>query len=137
MDDKFKDLATRVGIYAEADVAVARQFARAIAVHQGLSRARVEALATAVSELARNIIVHAGGGEILVGSLEQGTRRGVQVVARDDGPGISDIEQALRDGFSTGNGLGLGLPSVRRLVDDFELVSTVAAGTTVRLRQWA
>jgi serine/threonine-protein kinase RsbT len=79
-------------------------------------------------------LVHARGGELLLGTIESG---GVTAIAKDDGPGILDVESALRDGFSTGNGLGLGLPSARRLVDRFDLWSIVGQGTVVRLEKWA
>lgn len=96
----------------------------------------MEALATAVSEIARNMLVHAGGGELFLGSIERAGRVGIVALARDTGPGIADIDEAMRDGFSTGDGLGLGLPSARRLVDEFELSSVVGQGTTVKLTKW-
>ena len=95
-----------------------------------------EALALAVSEVARNMIVHALGGEIFVGTLRDEEVLGVVVVAKDNGPGIADLVDAMTDGFSTGTGLGLGLPSAGRLVDELEVRSTVGEGTTVTLRQW-
>jgi serine/threonine-protein kinase RsbT len=95
-----------------------------------------EALATAVTEIARNIVVHAWSGEIALGILEQDTRRGVIVTARDAGPGIADLERAMLDGFSTGTGLGYGLPGARRLVDEFEIESKVGVGTMVTLKKW-
>jgi len=127
----------RVFIRDESDVVVARRRARELASRQGLSEAGVEALATAVTEIARNIVVHAGGGEILFGRVVDGPRRGVVVIARDTGPGIPDVEQAMQDGFSTKHGLGFGLPGARRLVDEFEIESKTGAGTTVTLRKWA
>jgi serine/threonine-protein kinase RsbT len=127
----------RVPIRDDSDVVVARRRTRELASQQGLSVTEAEALATAVTEIARNIVVHAGYGEILFGLLVDEPRRGVMVTARDNGPGISHIEQALQDGFSTKGGLGFGLPGARRLVDEFEIESTVGAGTTVTLRKWA
>jgi serine/threonine-protein kinase RsbT len=127
----------RVVIRTDADVASARRYCRVLAAEQGLSHAAAEALATATSEIAQNILVHAWAGEILVKPAVNGSRKAVVVIARDDGPGISDTAQALRDGFSTARGLGLGLPSARRLVDEFELVSTPGEGTTVSLKKWA
>ena len=121
----------------ESDVGVARRRARELADKQGLLPNAVEALATAVSEVARNVIVHARRGELLLGVVRDSHRAGVVAVARDDGPGIPRMEDALRDGYSTGQGLGLGLPSARRLVDEFEIHSEVGHGTTVTLKKWA
>lgn len=126
----------RVAVREEADVAVARARARELALRQGLGEAAAGAVATAVSEVARNIVVHAGEGEIILAAAEEGGRRGVVVVARD-GKGMSDVERAMEDGYSTADGLGLGLPSARRLVDEFTLVSAAGAGTTVTLKKWA
>ncbi|HEX3773984.1 MAG TPA: anti-sigma regulatory factor [Polyangiaceae bacterium] len=120
----------------ESDVAVARRETRKLAEAQGFSLGAVETLATAVSEIARNVIVHAGTGELVLGLASDRERVGVVVMARDDGPGISNVDEAMRDGFSTRAGLGLGLPSARRLVDDFELQSVPGHGTTVTLRKW-
>ena len=127
----------RVFIRDESDVAVARRRARELASQQGLSEVEAEALATAVTEIARNIVVHAGGGEILFERVVDAPRRGVVVIARDTGPGIPDVEQAMQDGFSTKGGLGFGLPGARRLVDEIEIESKAGAGTTVTLRKWA
>ncbi len=127
----------RVFIRDESDVVVARRRARELASQQRFSEAEAEALATAVTEIARNIVVHAGGGEILFGQAVDGPRRGVVVIARDAGPGIPNIEQAMQDGFSTKHGLGFGLPGARRLVDEFGIESKTGAGTTVTLRKWA
>ena len=97
----------------------------------------MEGLVTAVSEITRNAIVHAEGGEVLLCVAHEGGRSGVVAIVRDAGPGIANIEQAMRDGYSTGDGLGLGLPSARRLVSAFDLRSTVPEGTTVTLAQWS
>jgi serine/threonine-protein kinase RsbT len=136
-DEATSTAMVRIGVDTESDVAIARQSARAFASRQGLSQVAVEALATAVSELARNIIVHAWSGEIVLLPAQKGNLTGIEVVARDEGPGIADIEQALRDGYSTSRGLGLGLSGARRLADEFELESIVGQGTTVRLKKWA
>lgn len=125
-----------VAVSHESDVVVARRCARELASRQGLSEVRSEALATAVTEVARNIVVHARSGEILLSAVGSAPRGGVVVAARDAGPGIQDIEQAMQDGFSTAQGLGLGLPGARRLVDEFEIESEMGTGTTVTLRQW-
>jgi serine/threonine-protein kinase RsbT len=126
-----------VHIRDETDVVVARRRTRELAAHQGLSEAEAEALATAVTEIARNIVVHAGSGEMRFGVVDEATRRGVVVNARDTGSGIPQIEEAMQDGFSTRGGLGFGLPGARRLVDEFEIESEVGAGTTVTLWKWA
>jgi serine/threonine-protein kinase RsbT len=127
----------RVQVTDDSDVVVVRRRARELAARQGLSEAETESLATAVTEVARNIVVHAGGGEVLFGALGQAPRCGVIVIAHDTGPGIPSIEQAMQDGFSTKGGLGYGLAGARRLVDEFEIESTVDAGTTITLRKWA
>jgi serine/threonine-protein kinase RsbT len=126
----------RVRIDHDADTVTARQQGRALAAHLGLAATDQALVATAISELARNIVEYAKHGEIILECAEQDGRRGVVVIARDDGPGISDIELAMQDGFTTGNGLGLGLPGVRRLMDDFEIVSQVGKGTTVTAKKW-
>jgi serine/threonine-protein kinase RsbT len=130
--------ATRFSVHVghESDVVVVRQRARELAREQGLPAARAEALAIAATEIACNIVAHARHGVVLLGTVVDESRRGVVVIARDAGPGIAQIEQAMADGFSTGNGLGFGLPGARRLVDEFEIESHVGTGTTVTLRQW-
>jgi serine/threonine-protein kinase RsbT len=126
----------RVPVHEECDVAVARARARALARAEGFPSNRSEALATAISEIARNIVVHAGAGEIVLATVTHRGRRGIRVVARDDHPGIADVERAMRDGYSTKNGLGLGLPGARRLVDEFTLESSPGRGTTVTMTKW-
>ena len=129
---------TRVLICDESDVFVARRRARELALDEGFAEAGAAAIAIAVSEVARNIALHAGGGEILLGvERAREGRRGIVVVARDAEPGIPDVEAAMTDGFSTRRGLGLGLPSARRLMDEFTLESSVGKGTTVVMRKWA
>ena len=93
-------------------------------------------IATAISELARNILLYARIGEIVITPIEKGEQRGVAVVARDDGPGIADPERAMEDGYSTSGRLGLGLPGVRRLMDEFELGTNGGRGTTVTVKKW-
>ncbi len=126
----------RVPIEEEPDVAVARRRALELALREGCPEARAAAFATAVSEVARNILEHVGAGEVVLGVADERGRRGLVVVARDRGPGIPDVQEALRDGFSTGRGLGLGLPGARRLMDEFTLVSAVGEGTTVAMMKW-
>jgi serine/threonine-protein kinase RsbT len=127
----------RLPLREESDVAHARKRVRELCARHGFASNAVESLATAASEVARNVIVHAGDGELLLGTWQQAERTAVVVIARDSGPGIADIDEAMRDGFSTGAGLGLGLPSARRLVHEFELRSTTAEGTTVTLTMWS
>lgn len=93
-------------------------------------------IATAISEIARNIVVHAGRGEIVLEAVQERDRDGLRVVATDAGPGISDVPAALRDDYSARDGLGLGLPGARRLMDDFRLESDTATGTTVTMTKW-
>jgi serine/threonine-protein kinase RsbT len=127
----------RVAIRTDADVVSARQEARALGAGLGFSSTDLTLLATAISEVARNITDYAGEGEVALRVLNDSGRRGIEVIAIDQGPGIDDIEQAMQDGFTTGNGLGLGLPGTRRLVDEFELRTEPGAGTTVRLVKWS
>ena len=102
----------------------------------GFSSTDLTLLATAISEVARNITTYAGEGELTLRVLEDGHRSGIEVVASDEGPGIADVELAMRDGYTTGNGLGLGLPGARRLVDEFELQTALGSGTSIRLVKW-
>ena len=120
----------------EKDIVVARQEGRTLAMSLGFSPGDATLLATAISELARNIVTYANVGDILLDTVNGAARLGMQVVARDEGPGIADVQQALRDGFSTSGGLGLGLPGVRRLVDEFLIVSDGTSGTTVTIKKW-
>jgi serine/threonine-protein kinase RsbT len=126
----------RVAIRTDADVVTARQEARTMGAGLGFSSTDLTLLATAISEVARNITTYAGEGEVTLRVLDQDGRRGIEVLAADAGPGIENVELAMRDGFTTGNGLGLGLPGTRRLVDDFDLQTTPGVGTTVRLVKW-
>lgn len=125
-----------VAIIRESDIVVARQKGRELAASVGFSSTDQTLLATAISEVARNIISYAGQGEITLSTIEAAGRRGILVIARDEGPGIPDLEAAMRDGYSTGKSLGVGLPGARRLVDDFDLASTLGVGTTVTLKKW-
>jgi serine/threonine-protein kinase RsbT len=126
-----------VPIGSAADIVTARQEGRGLAARVGFSPSELTVIATAISELARNIVEHAGQGEIRLSLCQQGSRVGVCVVACDKGPGIPDVEKALRDGYSTHKGLGLGLPGARRLMDEFEIASELGTGTTVTMRKWA
>ena len=113
-----------------------RKLARERAVAQGLSLVDQTKLVTAASELARNTLEHGGGGEVEVVVLQDGARKGVRLVFSDKGPGIPDIEQALKDGFTTGGGLGLGLGGARRLSNDFSIQSKPGEGTRIMMARW-
>jgi serine/threonine-protein kinase RsbT len=125
-----------VHIRDELDIVRARQEGRQMARNMGFGAVDLARVATAISELARNIYTYAQTGEILLDEVEKGTRRGIQVMAVDQGPGIPNVEEALRDGYTTSNGLGAGLPGTRRLVDEFEIESQVRQGTRVTVRKW-
>ncbi len=125
-----------VPIERELDIVTARQKGRELAARLGFSSTDQTLLATAISELARNIVAYAGSGRIELSQVEEPGRRGIEIVALDAGPGIADVELALKDGYSTGNSLGVGLPGARRLMDDFELRSKLGVGTTVTAKKW-
>jgi serine/threonine-protein kinase RsbT len=127
----------RVPIRHETDIVSARQKGRELAAAGGFSQTEQTLIATAISEVARNIVVYAREGEIILTPLEGRGRRGIMVVARDDGPGIQDLELAMRAGYSTTRSLGLGLPGAKRLMDEFDLASTPGQGTTVTMKKWA
>lgn len=126
----------RVPINADADLVTARAEARAMAQRLGFPRPDPTLIATAISEIARNIVVHVGRGEIVLKPFEDTDRYGLVVIAIDKGPGIRDVEAALRDDYSGRGGLGLGLPGARRLMDEFEIASDVDSGTTVTMKKW-
>src|SRR4029453_17145690 len=126
----------RVAITSDADLVTARAEARAMAEELGFPRPDPNLMATAISEGARNIVVHAGRGGIVLEPFEDADRYGLVVTASDDGPGIRDVDAALRDDHSGRGGLGLGLPGARRLMDDFEIASDADTGTTVTMRKW-
>ena len=125
-----------VPIKADTDIVAARQQGRELAPELGFVSTDATLLATAISELARNIVCYAKYGEIVIALVQSGDRVGITVVARDKGPGIANISLAMQDGFSTSGGLGLGLPGVKRLMDEFHLVSDANAGTTVTIKKW-
>ncbi len=120
----------------QQDVVLGRQAVRRLALEQGFSLVDQTKLVTAASELARNAVIYGGGGELRWETLVDGARRGVRLVFEDHGPGIPDIERAMTDGWTSGNGLGLGLTGARRLVNEFELQSTVGVGTRVTIARW-
>lgn len=130
-----RDDQVTIPIRVDADVVAARQGARSMAARLDFSRTDLTVIATAVSEVARNIVKFADEGEVVVVLLER-PAPGVRITARDTGPGIPDVERALEEGYSTYNGLGLGLPGARRLMDDFDVLSEVGRGTTVTMTKW-
>jgi serine/threonine-protein kinase RsbT len=123
-------------IRSSQDVVAVRQLVREWALYAGFSLVDQTKIVTAASELARNTLTHGGGGTVRVEALNDGNRRGVRVVFEDQGPGIGDVEQALRDGFTTGGGLGLGLGGAKRLCHDFEIDSGPGRGTRVAITRW-
>jgi len=125
-----------VEINSDQDIVVARQKGRVLASELGFSSGDATLIATAISELARNIVSYARRGEITLKGIHGSSQIGILVIASDEGPGIADIRQALRDGFSTSGSLGLGLPGVRRLMDDFEISSQPGRGTIVAVKKW-
>lgn len=126
----------RIPITSDADLVPARAEGRALALELGFSRTDATLIATAISEIARNIVVHVGSGEIVMRPLKEDARYGIVVVARDQGPGIRDVEAALGHGYTGRGGLGLGLPGARRLMDEFEIDSNSGSGTTVTMTKW-
>jgi len=127
---------TCVSIQSDLDIIGARQKGRALAAQLGFSSSELTLIATSISELARNIVLYAKRGEIHLKLVEQIDKRGITVIARDEGPGILDLRRALQGGYSTSRSLGLGLSGVRRLMDDFEIVSDLGRGTTVTVKKW-
>ena len=128
---------TRVPIKHETDIVTARQQGRALAAQLGFSSIDQTFVATAISEVARNIIVYATRGEIILTTIqENGAKAGIVIVAHDEGPGIPDVERAMQNGYSTTNSLGVGLPGARRMMDEFEIVSEVGKGTTITMKKW-
>lgn len=126
-----------IRVNRDSDIVTARQRGRSLAEELGFSPGNSALIATAISELARNILMYAGAGEIVLDPIEHPGRVGLRVEARDGGPGIPDLQQALQDGFSTSRRLGLGLPGVRRLMDEFSIETSVGLGTTVVVTKWA
>ena len=130
------DGAVRVHVASDVDIVAARQEGRRVASTLGFSTSDLTVIAAAISEVARNIVTYATEGDVEISLVERNGRRGVSVVARDQGPGIANIALAMRDGYSTSGSLGLGLPGARRLVDEFEVASEVGSGTVVTMRKW-
>lgn len=127
---------SRFSIRHEADILLARKAARALAMRLRFSETDLVLIATAISEIARNMLTYATRGDLTFEEASDASRRGIVVTATDEGPGIPDVERAMEDGYSTGNGLGLGLPGARRLMDEFSIESKVGAGTTIVMKKW-
>jgi serine/threonine-protein kinase RsbT len=126
----------RVLIRSNLDIVTARQEGRALAACTGFGATDATLIATVISELARNIVSYAGQGEIILRIVQNNPAKGLMIISRDSGPGIRSVEDAMRDGYSTSGGLGLGLPGVRRLVDEFTIESVLGRGTVLRATKW-
>lgn len=126
----------RVAIASDQDIVLARQEGRAKAIQLGFSATEATLIATTISELARNILSYAGKGWIDIKVVLASKPNGIVIVASDNGPGIADIKLAMRDGYSTSGSLGIGLPGVRRLMDEFQIASHLGHGTTVTVKKW-
>ena len=126
----------QLDIHQEGDIVMARQEGRQLAQELGFGLADQTRIATAISELVRNVVRYAGRGTITLKAIEAGIKKGLEVVVADEGPGIEDMELAMQDGYSTGGGLGAGLPGTKRLVHEFEIVSQPGLGATVTIRMW-
>ena len=127
---------TTYPLQTEVHIVQARQFVRAASAELGFSLVDQTKIVTAASELARNTIVYGKGGEMAVNILENGLKRGVELIFSDKGPGIADMKLALQDGYTTGSGLGLGLSGAKRLSNEFEIASKPGEGTTITIRRW-
>ena len=123
-------------IKVDADIVTARQEGRALANQIGFSGSDQVLIATAISEAARNILQYARSGEILLSQIQNGDKRGILIIARDQGPGIKDIRRVMEDGYSSSGGLGLGLPGIKRLMNEMDVQSTPGKGTTVTFKKW-
>jgi serine/threonine-protein kinase RsbT len=126
----------RLPIAADVDIVQARTQGRDLAAEAGFSTGDQTVIAAAISEIARNILMYAKRGEIVLSVVQNGDRQGIVVVATDQGPGIADVGRAMQDGYSTSGGLGLGLPGARRLMDEFEVQSALGRGTSVLMKKW-
>ena len=123
-------------ITSSSDIVKVRQLVRELAISLGFSLVEQTKMVTAASELARNALEHGGGGKVRMQALNNETRRGLKLTFSDEGPGIADVEQALKDGFSTGSGMGLGLSGSKRLANEFEIESAPGQGTKVMITRW-
>lgn len=127
---------TLTEINSAVDIVTARQRGRALALDLGFDGGEVTLIAAAISEVARNIVDHAKRGQIVMRRIDGKDEPGIQIVATDEGPGISDVAQAMQYGYSTRKGLGVGLPGAKWLMDEFDIVSRVGKGTTVTMKKW-
>jgi serine/threonine-protein kinase RsbT len=125
-----------MSIQSSADVVLVRQAVRQVAIEVGFSLVDQTKIVTAASELARNTLDYGGGGTATLETVQAANRRGVRLTFTDQGPGIPDIDLALKDGYTTGGGLGMGLSGTKRLVNEFEISSQVGAGTTIKVTKW-
>lgn len=125
-----------VPVRSDVDILLARQKARSLVETLRFSSSELTLIATAISEIARNIVSYAGNGAVVLRLVHRGDTRGITIVARDQGPGIADLSRAMEDGYSTSGGLGLGLPGTRRLMDEFDVVSIPGKGTTITMTKW-
>jgi serine/threonine-protein kinase RsbT len=125
-----------VAINSAADIVTARLKGRTMAMELGFDGAELTLIATAISEVARNIVDHAKLGEIVLTPANQSNKRGIVITARDEGPGIADVAKAMEYGYSTRTGLGVGLPGAKWLMDEFDIATQVGKGTTVTMKKW-
>lgn len=123
-------------LMSDVDVLNARRQGKELASSLHFSNSELTIIATAISEIARNTVLYAKDGRIVLRVIQQGRRRGVQVITEDHGPGIADLSLAMQDGYTTSRGLGIGLPGAKRLMDEFEIVSEVGKGTTISMKKW-
>ena len=133
------DAESQTEINSATDIVTARQRGRSLALELGFNGADVTLIAAAISEVARNIVDHAKKGQILMSSVHNssnGGKRGIQIIARDEGPGIRDVAQAMQYGYSTRKGLGVGLPGAKWLMDEFDIASEIGRGTTITMKKW-
>jgi serine/threonine-protein kinase RsbT len=128
--------AERIAIWGESDILVARQRAGQLAKKLGMGVVDQTKVATATSELARNIVRYAKTGEVIIEEIDNGITTGLQLTFKDRGPGIADIAKAMSDGFTSGGGMGLGLSGAKRLMNEFEIDSEIGVGTTIVMRKW-
>lgn len=131
-----RDSQVHVRIQNAADVVAARQQGRALAASAGFSHSNLTVIATAISEVARNIVEHAREGEVVISLVDTASKTGVEIVASDQGPGIADVATVMRDDDATVRGLGIGLHGARQLMDEFAIVSAIGTGTTVTMKKW-
>ena len=130
------NIETRVAINSAVDIVTARQQGRNLAMDLGFTGSDLTVIASAISEVARNIVDHASQCEVILGKATQGDKRGIMIVAVDAGPGIPDIARAMQYGYSTRNGLGVGLPGAKLLMDEFDIATKVGEGTKVTMKKW-